>query len=122
MSLRLIGREYWAGGSMTIEQFLMELRSANKKWDLHFGNDPIYGRKIIRCQDGGCPITTLCRHKTGKHFTNYYYQQAARELGLSVEDAEALVGAADGHPARSSLQTRLLLACGIIVVPERKDP
>jgi hypothetical protein len=76
---------------VTIEEFLKRLRKKTQAEKLHW--DGVNLDDAIRCDVGDrycCPITAL-----GTSLYTMNYRGDAKQLGLSIEDTERIVAAAD---------------------------
>lgn len=92
---------------MTLAQFLTALRATNRRWLI------AYGETIRDEECGHCPISAV----TG-HLDDYDGAvEAGMRLGLSREDANLVLLAADyadsKSPREAALRRELLEICGI---------
>ena len=76
---------------MTIDDFLKGLSEVPAAWFTE-SDGRIRGGYEGHCC---CPITAVCRHKTGRWYETPYFHDAAKEIGLSQRDAESIAVAAD---------------------------
>lgn len=103
---------------MTTEEFLGILREHSRgKWTTNV-QDP--SSAMIRWADREntckwCPITWVCFWTTGEKHGLASWVEAAADLGLSREEANALADAADdrGQRDKNHLRASLLDACGL---------
>lgn len=107
---------------MSLTQFLREVKGLKKRWSqssLAIGGDI---RTRSSNWESTCPITVLCREKTGIRFINGYYCKAAQKLGLSPRLARSIMSAADNmhRGKRGRRIRRALLKATKLVEPKEK--
>ncbi|TSC81783.1 MAG: hypothetical protein G01um101419_750 [Parcubacteria group bacterium Gr01-1014_19] len=80
---------------MTADQFMKELAKHKGKFKIgiHHYYDKI--RISLNGELDHCPVTSVCETLTGKRFGIGQWKQAAREIGLQLRTANAIVRAAD---------------------------
>lgn len=67
---------------------------------------------IIRTKkDCRCPIVAVANQSSKHKYNNLQYVEASIYLGLSSEDSNLILGAADG--SHNELRPKLLLHCGL---------
>lgn len=88
---------------MTLDEFVEELAQLGKGWRLTKG---FYSSKIRR--GDCCPISAFFDRPAGE------VEECWKDLGLSLEDAKAIIHAADWcNGCDESLRQRLLKACSL---------
>lgn len=89
---------------MTIDEFMERPRTTGARWSVQHEVD-------IRGERGDCPITAVAEVVVHEPFSIDCWEEAAAELDLDFEDAQAIVDAADmsyGHDV--DLRAQLLAA------------
>lgn len=87
---------------MTIDEFLQNLHEEVVKTGIIFDTS----LRFLRNTNKECPICFLCKRKTGHSYWNFFWRQAAKELGLSEIDAKFIADAADKHDVSYSQEIR----------------
>lgn len=103
---------------MTLEEFYAELAPIAKRLELWEARFKVDG--VIRCAEGGwCPIVALFREKMPLEagvVNNAGAFHAARRMGLSSDDFNLIVAAADDRPVNTEgiqVRERLLSLFGV---------
>lgn len=94
---------------MTIDEFLVRLEAVDRQW-WGKSESPWIRTKTPKDSDTYCcPLTAVAGlTKVGD------WKKAAEQLGLSIDDAKAIVAAADNRDGHDpALRARLLKACGL---------
>ena len=87
---------------MNLNIFLKELEKVPYKWKKY-----TFYNSIIRTEEGFCPITAVCAHKTGKNFPKLEWKDASRELGLDQKTAAKIVATSDCDISDSNFNNNL---------------
>lgn len=94
---------------MTVDELIAEMPKDG--WRL-------FGKRLRRVCEGGiacCPITSGVRGRAPSA-SAFGWHEAGADIGLSVDDVNLVVDAADGYedlPAVAALRARLLAAVGL---------
>ena len=89
---------------MTLDQFIAELEKTPRDWRVVWGAAIRRVRPNYNC----CPITSLYDQASAS------WPSCFLRLGLSLENAKAIMDAADNYRKHDpALRSRLLAACGI---------
>lgn len=102
--------------TMTYEDFRAALRETPRTWR----RTP---QGYIRNDMRDCPLTKLCRQRTGRIYSLEDWDDAARHMRLPYEIAERILRAADDHPCCDlNIRHDLLLNTGIITLDPGLTP
>lgn len=108
---------------MTLEEFYTALTACADQSVWCHASDEIRGRlrhgpnlALTEC----CPLTAVAQAQSGMPFSLHEPQMAAAEIGLTPDDAEDIVFAADGHSAYPHIRARLRACVGL--PPEEGTP
>jgi hypothetical protein len=89
---------------VSIPEFLARLEKTSLRWTKFNGVD-------IRCEDGNCPLTAVANDVAHELFGPDEWEEAAAELDMDFEDAQAIVDAADlNEEFDADLRKQLLTA------------
>jgi hypothetical protein len=84
---------------MELKEFFSKLYDLDLEWQQLTAMT-----RQIRRHDPGvgswCPITAVVESETGTHYTMWDWGRAAQTIGLSSEDAQGIVDAADRIPGK----------------------
>ena len=105
---------------MTRRTFYSKLRKISKNFKWQIANGALRGTTtaVAGVPMYFCPITAVCKIETGKSYFSCSFRYAARDMGLSEEDAIEIATNSDGD-SNNPTRKALLTAC---LVPERTDP
>lgn len=86
---------------MNKEEFLAALAETREEWDLGYN-------KILRSGSNMCPITVVCKMKTGLLFESVDYKMAAEKLNIDPNLADDIIFASDYTLIQLPVNVRLL--------------